>query len=161
MTDHALALGYPWFKWLQIPLIPYSQRDASWVGIFWISTINLLLNWFFQRLFDQRSYSTGTQYRSNFKCAFNKFKDPIQESSQDWPIVLFKTLLQFTSDAWPASFTCLASMPLTFMSFESILLWHPHWHPHWESSLEHYLDDGMDHVLRSYVVHHKPSYGMD
>jgi hypothetical protein len=32
------------------------------------------------------------QYKS-FKRAFNKFKDPIQESSQDWPIVLLYVVL--------------------------------------------------------------------
>jgi hypothetical protein len=65
---------------------------------------------------------TGTNH---FKRAFNKFKDPIQESSQDLPIVL----LYITSNTWPAQLSCfhLESMYLTSIlwAFESIQLWCP------------------------------------
>ncbi len=42
--------------------------------------------------------------------------------------------------------------PWILWALESILLWCPHRHPPWESPLEHYSDDGMDHVLCSFVV---------
>ena len=74
---------------LKIPLIPQSRRDASLIGISWISTIDLL-NWLFQSLFRSEvshlchgpipGLHTSSKYRYKlFKRAFNKFKDPIQE----------------------------------------------------------------------------------
>ena len=42
--------------------------------------------------------------------------------------------------------------PWLLWAFESILLWGPHRHLPWKSPLEHYPDNGMHHVLCSYVV---------
>ncbi len=66
-------------------------------------------------------HHSSFKYRyKSFKCAFNEFNGPIQESSQDWSIVLF----YFTSDAWPAQLTHFSlgiNVPdFCSMSFEPI-----------------------------------------
>jgi hypothetical protein len=60
----------------------------------------------------KNSLHTSFKYRyKSFRCAFNKFEDPIQELS--W-LTNF-SVWQITSEAWPAQFSCfpMASMYLT------------------------------------------------
>ncbi len=82
---------------LKIPLIPQSRRDASWVGILWISTTDLL-NWLFKSLFrSEVSHScdgpipgqhTSFKYRyKSFKRTFKKSRI-LFKSFQDWIIFL-------------------------------------------------------------------------
>jgi hypothetical protein len=64
--------------------------------------------------------STST---SHFKLAFNKFEDPIQESSQDWPIVLLETLRvmpgQHNSLVFLLASTYMTSIPVLLSLFYS------------------------------------------
>ncbi len=119
----------------------------------WISRINLL-NWLCQSLFRSevshschgpipgQHFSFKYQYKS-FKCAFNKFKDPIQDISR----LTYFSVWQITSEAWPAQFSCFP-MASTYLTY---ILWALSWFysgvrlrcPPWESPLEHYLGCGM------------------
>ncbi len=95
-----------------IPLTPFSWGTPLEGISIWISTIKLL-NLLCQSLFGSEvSHSchgpipgqhSSYKYRyKSFKCAFNKFKDPIQDISR----LTYCSVRNFTSDAWPAQFTC-------------------------------------------------------
>ncbi len=147
------AMLWPRMIRLKIPLIPLSWRDASWVGILWISTINLL-NWLCQSLFRSKvshscrgpipgQHTSFKYWYKSFKFAFKKIKDPIQELSRltyfsVWQLQVKPSQHNSLASPWHGC-TWIIFYELLSQFYSGVRLRCPPW----ESPSEHYLDGGL------------------